>query len=297
MFSTRDVDYHARYRRCVNNAFTMMSLVTLEPLVDSTTKVFLDQTEKLFAQTGKICIFNNWLQYFAFDVVGSITFSKRLGFVDRNEDVDGILDFLTGFGEYSSLIGQMPGIDSLLRKNVVLMQLARWGFISRTFPLAQFALGRVKERELEMKEIQAKGADAIRKSGQGIDLLSRFNIAVHERPDFMNHHVVLTTANTMVSAGSETTGISLSAVFSYLAKHPRVHAHLLDELSNGTISFADSLVSWAESQRLLYLDAMIQEALRMYPALGLLLERIFPPQGAEICGHLIPGGTTVGCNA
>jgi cytochrome P450 len=35
----------------------------------------------------------------------------------------------------------------------------------------------------------------------------------------------------------------------------------------------------------------------MHPAVGLLLERVTPPQGATICGKYVPGGTVVGCNA
>ena len=34
----------------------------------------------------------------------------------------------------------------------------------------------------------------------------------------------------------------------------------------------------------------------MHPALGMLTERIVPPNGAVICGESIPGGTLVGCN-
>lgn len=35
----------------------------------------------------------------------------------------------------------------------------------------------------------------------------------------------------------------------------------------------------------------------LHPAAGLILERVVPPQGMDILGHFIPGGTTVGCNA
>lgn len=45
-----------------------------------------------------------------------------------------------------------------------------------------------------------------------------------------------------------------------------------------------------------YINACIKETLRMHPAVGMLLERHVPPQGAVICGKHIPGGTIVGIN-
>lgn len=79
----------------------MSSLVSYEPLVNSTMDVFLAQTQSLFADTGASCDFNKWLQYFAFDVIGDLTWSRRIGFVERNEDVDGIIKFLGDFLSYA----------------------------------------------------------------------------------------------------------------------------------------------------------------------------------------------------
>lgn len=85
----------------------MTSLVSYEPLVDSTLDVFLDQTQKLFASTGSVCNFGQWLQYFAFDVIGDLTWSKRLGFVEKNEDVDGIIGFLGKFLSYAGPVSTL----------------------------------------------------------------------------------------------------------------------------------------------------------------------------------------------
>ena len=65
-----------------------------EPFVNECVKVFLDQTDKLYAAPGKVCDFAEWLQYFAFDVIGQITYSRRHGFIDRAEDVDGMIGYL-----------------------------------------------------------------------------------------------------------------------------------------------------------------------------------------------------------
>jgi hypothetical protein len=100
LFSTTDEDFHAKYRRCVNNAFAMSSLVNYEPLVSSTLTYWLDKTDDMFASTGKSCNFSQWLQFFAFDVIGDLTWSKRLGFVEGNKDVDNIIGFLGKFFDY-----------------------------------------------------------------------------------------------------------------------------------------------------------------------------------------------------
>lgn len=55
---------------------------------------FLDQTEALFSSKNSICNFAEWLQFLAFDVIGQITYSKSHGFVDRGEDVDGMVGYL-----------------------------------------------------------------------------------------------------------------------------------------------------------------------------------------------------------
>lgn len=118
----------------------------------------------------------------------------------------------------------------------------------------------------------------------------------------MDDNRILSTCTSMVFAGSETTAISLSAIFYFLAKHPSVYAKLMQELDiavgQGVIeSRPDKTVSWPEAQKLPYLDAVIQESFRLHPAPGLILERVVPAQGMQVNGDFIPGGTILGCNA
>lgn len=106
LFTTRDEAYHARFRRCVANAYALSTLVSYEPLVDSTIDAFLTHTESRFARTGAPCDFARWLQFFAFDVIGEITWSTRLGFIERCEDVDGVTGFITRFVEYANVVSR-----------------------------------------------------------------------------------------------------------------------------------------------------------------------------------------------
>lgn len=134
-----------------------------------------------------------------------------------------------------------------------------------------------------------------------LDLLSKFLAAQEARPDFMTDKMVQTMAVSMAFAGSETTAITLGAVFYYLLRTPTALARLRAELDDAGRKglFGDTetgLVTWHEAQRLPYLDACVKEAFRVHPAAGLPMERIVPPQGAEIAGHFVPGGTIVGCS-
>lgn len=72
----------------------MTALVQYEPLVNEVIQLFLDQTKKIYAEPKKVCDFALWLQYLAFDVIGQITYSKTHGFVEKNEDVDGMIAYL-----------------------------------------------------------------------------------------------------------------------------------------------------------------------------------------------------------
>lgn len=134
------------------------------------------------------------------------------------------------------------------------------------------------------------------------DLLSKFLAAHEAHPEFMNKTLVQTMAVSMAFAGSETTAISLSAVFYFLLKHPATLERLRTEIDDAARAgaFGDSktgLVTWHESKCLPYLDACIKEAFRLHPAAGLPLERVVPEGGADIDGHFVPGGTIVGCSA
>lgn len=111
--------------------------------------------------------------------------------------------------------------------------------------------------------------------------------------------LALTTAN--VFAGSDTTAISLRAVFYFLLKNPVDMENLMQELNEeraqGRFKRQDGIVDWDEVRELPYLSAVIKESLRCHPAAGLTLERVVPTQGVNISGNFLPGNTVVGCSA
>lgn len=97
---------------------------------------------------------------------------------------------------------------------------------------------------------------------------------------------------TSLLAGSETTATLLSGALYYLTTNPQSLQSLLDEIRSNFSSGPD--VSMTAVQHLPYLNAVLEESLRIYPPSAFAQARIVPPEGATICGHAVPGGTSVG---
>jgi cytochrome P450 len=95
-----------------------------------------------------------------------------------------------------------------------------------------------------------------------------------------------------IAAGSDTTAVTLTYLIFGVCINPEVQKKLVAEVSN----LPDNL-QHKDVQDLPYLNAVLNETLRLYPATPSPLPRVVPAQGAELSGHHIPGGTIVSSQA
>ena len=84
----------------------MSTLLSYEPLVSSSTAFFLEKTSERFVKTGEPLDFPKWLQYYAFDVIGELAWSKRLGFIENAKDIDGIIAQVDWTLDYGSVVSK-----------------------------------------------------------------------------------------------------------------------------------------------------------------------------------------------
>jgi tryprostatin B 6-hydroxylase len=97
---------------------------------------------------------------------------------------------------------------------------------------------------------------------------------------------------------SDTTSLTFSAIFLYLAKHQNEQQKLHEELDPLFLSgLSEEQVlkdlGFAGAKRAPHLEGVIREALRINPAVPSGLDRITPPEGVTIDGTFIPGDTHV----
>ena len=120
LFSTRSEEDHARFKRQASSAYSMTSLLTLEPYVDSCSELFFARLDELFVNPRQSCDLGRWLQLYAMDVVAEVTFGQRFGCLAEGGDVSGMIDLIQMFLIYASVIGQVPYLHKILLGNPAL---------------------------------------------------------------------------------------------------------------------------------------------------------------------------------
>lgn len=260
----------------------MSSLVGYEPFVNECTSLLIQRFSEI-SESGQIINLGHWLQCYAFDVIGAITFEDRFGCLDMGEDKGGIFTAIDQRGIYSTFVGIFPSFHSLL-----------FPLLPKTGGFAymiQFTLDQVAKRQKLLKNPEQSSRDG------PPDFMTKF-LNIHEsNPEKLTKIDIQLICQSNIAAGSDTTSITLSAIFYYLLKNPhtyqRLQVEIDDAASEGTIS---DPISFKEAQDLPYLQAVIKEALRIHSATGLPLYRVVPSSDTLIADHHFPPGSVVGIN-
>lgn len=189
------------------------------------------------------------------------------------------IDILNARGEYSATLGVLP----------------MW---MRPFAqkLPWFSRGVKSVKNLAGIAIAAVG-ERLENPSDREDLLAKLQAGKDESGKPMGREELTAEALTQLIAGSDTTSNSSCAIIYYLSNNPRVMKKLQEELDKAAEEKAgDEEVlhfDYEDVKALPYLQACIDEALRLHSTSAIGLPREVPAEGATILGEFFPGGTTV----
>ncbi|KAK8017967.1 cytochrome P450 [Apiospora marii] len=125
-----------------------------------------------------------------------------------------------------------------------------------------------------------------------------------DRPDFLSYILnadgekamsmeeTYVCAQVLICAGSETTATALSGATYLLLENPSALERLTAEIKTRFQSEQDITIQ--ATAELPYLNAVVQESLRMCPPGPSVFPRVVPEGGRVVCGQFVPGGYTVG---
>ena len=105
--------------------------------------------------------------------------------------------------------------------------------------------------------------------------------------DALSQQEVTINASILVIAGSETTATAMAGITYWLSRSPTALKKATEEVRRVFDSDDDISFSTANSQRMPYLAACIEEGLRMYPPTPAELPRVVE-KSMNIAGHVVP---------
>ncbi|KAL9073674.1 MAG: hypothetical protein Q9157_004648 [Trypethelium eluteriae] len=244
-----------------------------------------------FATQNSVVDLGLWINIYAFDVLGELFYGNMFGFMRERKDISGYMNAIDALLPAFSIGGTVP---SYLTKPFL---------ISTTLfsPSIRGALGAVKHLEKASQAAVTKRKDQITNNkDEKRDMLRKMLDISAERGtelDFTDSHVFVESHSSFF-AGADTTAIAINSILYHLMRNPTAYSKLTAEvdaaISDGTLSMP---ITYREAVKLSYLNACVNEGMRLHPSVGLHMPRIVPPGGATISGFHFPAGYRIGINA
>ncbi|KAI8633672.1 cytochrome P450 CYP4/CYP19/CYP26 subfamily [Xylariaceae sp. FL1651] len=285
VFNTRDETLHMQMKKPIAPLFSLSNILSYEKFVDDVTQQLFEQFDRRFVEEGIIFDLGEWFQYFAFEVMGTMTFSRRYGFLHQGHDNNGLIWAIWNFMKTAAPITQIPWVDLVLYKNPIAAYLRP----TTGMPILKIVRESIEERRKATPDGKRVDGEC---TMQG-DFLSRFLQVQKDDPSVPAWTVTAWTFSNVI-AGSDSTASVMKTLWYNLLSHPDSMSLLYKELLQAKLS--RPYPRWTEIAALPYLDACINEAVRLHPPFCLPLERVVPEGGLEIGGRFIPGGTVIGMN-
>lgn len=275
LLSAIDPEEHAKIRRLLAPAFTPRSLRAQEPMLHRYVSLLIERLHE--AVTGKgpeaqaEVDMAPWFNFTTFDIFGDLGFGESFDCLQNSR--------------------YHPWVALLFNS----VKAASFVAAVRFYPLLQWLL--MKCIPTSLKEMQRKHFDQI------VEKVHRRLNWELERPDIMSHvirgrkgeqaldiGVINATFMILTTTGSETTATVLSGTLNYLVNNPDKLEILKREIRQ-RFPTQDG-INLDTLRELEYLNACLNEGLRLCVPVPWMLPRLVPPEGATVCGKWLPGGVS-----
>lgn len=295
---------HAFRRRVISNGFSETAIRSAEPFI-------LENLERLCDLVGKgadsawspSVNFHDSTLWFSFDTMGDLSFGKHFGCLEGSVHrsvpklMQAFQKLIYPVGQFASTCDRQLFIDIAIQCSY-----QPWFFVKGLLihPSLQPYLSlesakRFNEyaaRTLQQRlDPESVGAGETKNSRK--DVLHYITTARDpETGEGLPWGSLHAEARLLIIAGSETVATTMCNVFFYLSRNPARFAKATAEIRNAFDS--KSAVRIPAVNYLPYLNACIDEAMRITPPVPGPLDRVVLPGGLTIDGEHIPQGTTIG---
>ena len=231
------------------------------------------------------------VQFFTLDVISTVGLGKAFGMLQADRDVDNYLQ--------SSEEGLAIGNTALAMGFSFLTQAPLIGRLIAPSPKDNNGFGKMMAAAFKLVDERAAAAAAA--TDKRTDMLA----------SFMRHGLagddLRTEALEQIIAGSDTTAGAIRGALLHIMTNPRVYATLQAEIDDAVrtgkapATGSGNLITVAQTKQLPYLQAVLAEAIRVWPPVANIFPRDIPAGGDTVVVDgkevFLPGGACIGYSA
>ncbi|KAF0635628.1 hypothetical protein FPSE5266_20364 [Fusarium pseudograminearum] len=290
VFSQTDNQKHEQRRKQMAPGYSGRENPHLESSVDERVQEFLDLIRNKFLSSDTQVIpidLAQKVQYLTLDIISGIGFGKTFGMVQKDSDVD---EYLKS-SEEGLAIGNIAlalGFSWLAHAPIIGRLIA---------PSAKDNNGFGKMIAACYRAVDERAADPTDKRSDMLASFIRHGISGDE---------LRSEALEQLIAGADTTSTGIRGALLYIMTNPRVYQKLQQEVDNAILKgkapgSGKGIITLTQAKQLPYLQAVIREALRLWPPAVNIFSRDTPPGGDTVTVNgesiFLPGGVSIGYSA
>ncbi|KAL3477270.1 cytochrome P450 [Aspergillus californicus] len=270
---------HARQRRALAHSFSERALKEQEHIIQHYVSILVAKLTEMAAQNQEFNLVN-WLNFTTFDIIGDLAFGEPFGCLA-----------LGAFHSWVALIYQTVKVGALEQATRRFADAGSWTQQLLLHLIPDYLRQRRRDHLRLSKD---KVEQRLRNGPSEHKDFIHYILRQREKYDLHENEIILNSALFIV-AGSETTANLLSGLFARLLRTENAEKmrKLQAEVRSAFVSEEDIGYSRAGAAELPYLNACLEEGLRIHPPLPIGLLRTVPEAGDSIDGHWVPGGVSV----
>ncbi|KAK8006882.1 dimethyladenosine transferase [Apiospora arundinis] len=265
---------HTRLRRAMSHAFSAQAMLEQQPLIKRYVDLLIQRLHENCNQGQTYLDVTQWYNWTTFDIVGDLAFGEPFDCLDQ-----------ANYHPWVAIIFEsmvtMAKITTFLRFEYI------GNLLSMLIIPRSLAQKMQQHKDLSTIKVDKRLALDTERS----DLIGKMITGSRKQDSEMSKDELVENAAVLIIAGSETTAALLCGATYLLAKNPHALERLAQEVRNGFGS--EDEIDLVSTQRLKYMQAVLDESLRYFPPAVGSMPRKIAPGGDYILDRYIPENTVV----
>ncbi|KAI5456837.1 cytochrome P450 [Mariannaea sp. PMI_226] len=260
---------HARMRRALIPKFSNTTLKRQEDLIKKHIDLFIMRLNEKSNNGEQALNMVYWINCASFDIISDMLFGESFHCLDSATDHPIVSVIFNGIklGTYMACLRKFRVFDALV--DIIIPRRFQED-PSLLFPWTEKQLSKLVETNAQ----DSKNQDQVRRE-----------------ENYLTKREIVANATVLLVAGSETSATALSATLFYLTTNERELAKLAEEVRSYFKNESEITISGV--QGLPYLNAVIEESLRLYPPGPSAFPRRIAKGGCSLLGQHVPEHTLV----